>query len=92
MVWLRVLEYKELSPFPNLKNTLTTVLEGKDTTIEVGERLHIVAVTAKVQNGAQLLAPEKLYFYNLFFTDADNPPASVSLADINLSTEGTRRP
>jgi hypothetical protein len=92
MVWLRVLEYKELSPFPNLKNTLTPVLEGKSTTIEVGEHLHIVAVTAKVQSGAQPLGPEKLYFYNLFFTNADNPPSSVSLTDINLSTEGNTAP
>lgn len=92
MVWLRVHEYNELSPFPNLKNTLTTVLEGKGTTIEVGEHLHIVAVTAKLESAAPPLVPGKLYFYNLFFTDADDAPVSVSLADINLSTEGTTAP
>src|SRR5215218_4106727 len=74
MVWLRVHEYKELSPFPNLKNTLTTVLEGKGTTIAVGEHLHLLSVTAKLENGAPPLQPGKLYFYNLFFTNADNPP------------------
>lgn len=60
MAWLRVHEYKELSPFPNLKNTLTTVLEGKGTTIEVGEHLHLLAVTAKVETGKPPLEPGKL--------------------------------
>ncbi|HSI74546.1 MAG TPA: hypothetical protein VK957_01570, partial [Lunatimonas sp.] len=92
MVWLRVLEYNELSPFPNLRNTLTTVLEGKALTIGIGEHLHMIALTAKVKNGDPPLVPGKLYFYNLFFTDADPPPASVSLSDINLATEGTTAP
>ncbi len=92
MVWLRIHEYRELSPFPNLKNTLTTILEGKQTTVEVGEHLHISAVTANLKIGPATLEPGKLYFYNLFFTDADSPPASVSLADINLATEGTTAP
>lgn len=91
-VWLRVHEYKELSPFPNLRNTLTTVLEGDGTTISVGEHLHIVTVTAKVKNNVATLSAGKLYFYNLFFTEADNPPVSVSLADINLATPGTTAP
>lgn len=92
MVWLRVHEYKELSPFPNLKNTLTTVMEGRGTTIEVGEHLHIVSVTAKLGSDAPPLGPEKLYFYNLFFTDANNPPSTVSLTDINLATDGLTAP
>ncbi len=91
-VWIKVHEYKELSPFPNLKNTLTTVLEGDRTTIPVGEHLHVVAVTASLKNGNSPLTPEKLYFYNLFFTDADNPPLDVSLADVNLATLGIMAP
>lgn len=82
-VWLEV--YEDIAPSgsaPNLKK----ILEGNRKTIRLGNHLHIVAVTAKLVAEQTEMNPGKVYYYNLFFTDAN--AANVSPGDTNLETGG----
>jgi hypothetical protein len=87
-VWLEVYEYDELLPGILHRHHLTKKLEAADFTVAVGERLHIAVVTGKLINANIPMSPGKLYYYNLFFTDPEQPPLSVSVSNLNLRTLG----
>jgi hypothetical protein len=48
---------------------LTERLAGARHTVRLGERLHVVAVTARAANDAQALNPGQVYCFNLTFDD-----------------------
>ncbi|MBI4783125.1 MAG: PhoD-like phosphatase [Oscillatoriophycideae cyanobacterium NC_groundwater_1537_Pr4_S-0.65um_50_18] len=48
---------------------------GSRITVALGERLHVVVVTARV-NAGQALVPDRLYAYDLQFTPSDTHPPS----------------
>ena len=72
-VWVAVKESRTVtlriykSEPPSIE-AMTVVLRGTRKTIQLGEHLHVVAVTARpVDSGPKLVSGE-LYFYNLFFS------------------------
>ena len=80
-VWLALKEPRTVTlrvyshaPPPALKS-LREELEGTRRTVRLGERLHIVAVTARPVAAERPLAAGTVYFYNLFFS-----PPEVSVA------------
>jgi hypothetical protein len=80
-VWLEV--YEDIAPSgsaPNLKK----ILEGNRKPIRAGQHLFLIAVTANLVAGEQPMAPGKIFFYNLFFTDIN--ATSVSPTDTNLES------
>src|SRR5215510_4036339 len=73
-VWLALKEPRTVTlrvyshaPPPALKS-LREELEGTRRTVRLGERLHIVAVTARPVAAERPLAAGTVYFYNLFFS------------------------
>jgi len=73
---------------PGSLTDLTEIAVGTAPTVELGEFLHVVAVTARPLGND--LAPGELYFYNLFFSV--NPAAVVPDSADNLASSGIINP
>lgn len=57
---------------------LTERLAGSRQTVRLGERLHMVAVTARTTDDTQALDPGQVYCYNLTFDDADTEDEGIT--------------
>jgi len=78
-VWLEV--YDNIAPAGSAP-ILKKILQGNRKSIKVGKHFFLVAVTADVIAGEEAMAPGRLFFYNLFFTDIN--ATSSSSSDTNL--------
>lgn len=58
--------------------SLTGRLAGSRHTVRLGERLHMVAVTARATDDTQALDPHAVYCYNLIFDDAATEDAGIT--------------
>jgi hypothetical protein len=94
-VWLALKEARTVTLRVYQEDTVGTLiqrLEGTRQTIRLGDRLHIVAITARVPAAGDRLTWGASYSYNLFF-QADSTSGSHELeAPADLSTPGILTP
>ncbi|HEX8032829.1 MAG TPA: hypothetical protein VF510_03235 [Ktedonobacterales bacterium] len=60
---------------------LTPVLSGTQRTVRLGDHLHIAVITAMLPPGAAPLAPQHLYYYDLFFVPQSDISSGMSAPD-----------
>ena len=93
-VWLALKEARNVTLCiyaQDVDGQLTRQMEGRHTTVRLGDHLHIVAVTAHTPNNEQVLSWGQLYYYDLFFSTPygtqDTNVSSLS-SDEHLATPG----
>jgi len=97
-VWLALKEARNVSLCiyaQNADGQLTQQMEGRRTTIRLGDHLHLVAVTAHTPDDEQELSWGQLYYYDLFFS-APHPTqkadVSALVTSAHLATPGILTP
>jgi hypothetical protein len=68
-------------------NAAQSLLSGSLATAPIGRNLHVVAVTARLQNIFNPLTENKLYFYDLHFSSTD-PPLTATFSQA-ISPQGS---
>ncbi|GCF06706.1 hypothetical protein [Dictyobacter arantiisoli] len=64
-------------------------LQATQTTLRIGDNLHMIAITAKVAKQQEPLDWQMLYYYNLFFSPADQIPDAQALQAETIDHLGT---